>query len=103
MLDRAYARDARQWESVARAVQRGDQRPGPRQHNLTELTDRVTAVRNRTAAAAAQLVNEEEQIARINDELASHDPGNPEYKRLADEAREAARRAREIARRYVSS
>ena len=76
--------------------------PPPRR-DFTDLAVRVSALRDRTAAAAARLAETEEQVARVNDELASRHPGNPEYKRLASEARDAVRRAREIERKYSSS
>jgi hypothetical protein len=97
-LNRAYAHAARQRASEARSVKRGEQ-----QRDFTDLADHVSALRERTAAAAARLAETEELVARIHDSLASHNPGNPEHKRLANEAREAMRRAREIERKYSSS
>jgi hypothetical protein len=102
-LNRAYARAAREQASAARSANRGEQHPAPRQHNFTDLVGRFSALRKRTAAAAAQLAETEEQSAHMFDELAACDPGNPEHQRLADEAREAVRRAREIERKYSSS
>ena len=102
-LSRAYARTARQQANVARSVRQDEQRPVPQQSDLTELADRVSALRKRTAAAAARLALTEEHVARTYDELASRDPGNPEPRRRADEAREAMRRARETDRKYSSS
>jgi hypothetical protein len=84
-------------------VTRGGQHPAPRRRDFTDLADRVSALRKRTEAAAARLASAEEQAARIYDELAARDPGNPEHKRLAGEAREAMRRARETQRKYSSS
>jgi hypothetical protein len=60
-------------------------------------------MRERIAAAAAQLAQTEERVARIQDQLASRDPGNPEHKRRASEAREAMHRARETERKYGHS
>ena len=102
-LNRAYASAARERTRVARLVKWGEQHPAPRQRDFTDLADRASALRKRTAAAAAQLANAEEHAARIYDEIAARDPGNPEHKRLADEAREAVRRARETERKYSSS
>jgi len=102
-LNRAHAGAARKRATAARSVKRGERHPAPPRRDFTDLAVRVSALRDRTAAAAARLAETEEQVARINDELASRDPGNPQYKRLASEARDAMRRAREIERKYSSS
>jgi len=102
-INRASARAARERANVARSARRGARHPVYRQQDSAELADRFSALRKRTAAAAAQLAENEEEIARVHDKLASHQPANPEYMRLANEAREAARRAREIERKYGSS
>jgi fused signal recognition particle receptor len=102
-LDRAYADAARKRASAARPVKQGEQHPAPQQRDLTDLAGRISALRERTAAAAARLAETEEQVVRVHDELAARDPGNPEYKWLADDARGAARRARETERKYSSS
>ena len=102
-LNRAYARAARERASDVRSATRGEQHPPPRQHDFTDLVGRFSALRKRTAAAAAQLAETEEQSARMFDDLSARGPGNPEHQRLANEAREAVRRAREIERKYSSS
>ncbi len=102
-FDRAYASAARERARIVRAVMRGQQHPAPRQRDLTDLFDRVSELRRRTAAAAARLAETEELVAHVHDELAAREPGNPEHKRRADEAREAMRRARETARKYSRS
>jgi len=102
-LNRAYVGAARERANVARSVKRGEQRPVPQQRDFTDMADRVSALRQRTAAAAAGLAKTEEQAARVLDELAARDPGNPEHKRLANEAREAMRRARETEWKYSNS
>jgi G3E family GTPase len=102
-LNRAVAHAARQRANIARSVMRGGQHPAPWQRDFTDLADHVSALRERTAAAAARLAETEELVARIHDSLASQNPRNPEHKRLANEAREAMRRAREIERKYSSS
>jgi hypothetical protein len=81
----------------------GKPRPVPQRHDFTELVGRVSALRKRTAAAAARLAETEQQVARTQDGLAFRDPGNPEHKRRADQAREALGRAREIERKYSGS
>jgi len=103
MINRASARATRERANVARSARRGARHPVYRQQDSAELADRFSALRKRTAAAAAQLAENEEEIARVHDKLASHQPANPEYVRLANEAREAAHRAREIERKYGSS
>jgi len=102
-INRASARAARGRANVARSARRTAGRRVYRQQDLAELADRFSALRERTAAAAAKLADNEEEVARFHDELASHEPANPEYMRLANEAREAARRAREYERKYGSS
>ncbi len=102
-LGRAYARAARERASTARSMKRGEHQPPLPQREFTGLADHVSELRERTAAAAARLAVTEEQVARVYDELAARDPGNREYERRANEAREAMRRARETARKYSSS
>lgn len=58
-------------------------------------------LRRRVAAAAADLVATEEEIARVHDVLASARPGNcDEFRRIAANARKAAHRAREIEHQF---
>ena len=102
-INRGYARAARERANVVRSARRGARHPVYRRQDFAELADRFSALRKRTAAAAALLAHNEEKIARFHDELASHEPANPVYIRLANEAREAARRAREYERKYGTS
>ena len=102
-INRGYARAARERANVARSARRCARHPVYRQQDFAELADRFSALRKRTAAAAALLAHNEEKIARFHDELASHEPANPVYMRLANDAREAARRAREYERKYGST
>jgi hypothetical protein len=102
-INRASARAARERANVARSARRGALHPVYRQQDFAEQADRFSALRKRTAEAAAQLAENEEEAGRFHDELASHDPANPEYMRLANEAREAARKARECERKFGSS
>lgn len=102
-LNRAYAHVARARARDSRAIWLGEQRPTGSHVEFGELIARVAALRERTAAAAAQLADSEEVVARVHDGLAAREPGNPEYKRLAREAREAARSAREAEQRYSNS
>ena len=67
------------------------------------LANRVSALREGTAAAAFLLADSEEEVARVHDWLASRDPGNPDCQRLDREAREAARSARETEWKYSKS
>ena len=102
-INRGYARAARERANVVRSARRGARHPVYRRQDFAELAGRFSALRERTAAAAALLADNEEKIARFHDELASHEPANPVYIRLANEAREAARRAREYERKYGTS
>jgi ElaB/YqjD/DUF883 family membrane-anchored ribosome-binding protein len=101
-LDRADARDARERANIARSVQQGEQHPAGQPVGATTSADRLSALRARTAAAAAKLAESEDLVARVHDEHAARDPGNPGYQHLAGRAREAARWAREIERKYSS-
>jgi len=76
-LNRAYANAARKRASIARSVKRGEQHPASQQRDFTYLANRVSALRKRTAEAAAQLARTEVHAARILDELAAREPGNP--------------------------
>lgn len=102
-LARAQARAARLRANVTRSVRAGEPPPGPPQRDVTDLARGVAAMRRKTAAAAAHLVETEQLVARIHEELAARDPGNPEHKRQANAAREAMRRARETERKYSDS
>jgi len=99
-LKRAYAGADRDQASAARLVNPAELNPPLQQRNFANLADRVSALRHQTAAAAAHLAETEEQAARIYDGLAASKPGHPEYKRMAEEAREAMRRARDAEQKY---
>jgi hypothetical protein len=99
----AYVRAARERAGDARSAQRGEQYPDPRQHDFADLADYLSALRKKTAAAAARFAEVEEHAARVHDERASSDPGNPEHKRQASEARQVMRRDRETEGKYTSS
>jgi hypothetical protein len=57
------------------------------------------ATRVRLASLAAELADTEDNVARVHDQLAADDPENAaRYRRVADDARQAACRAREFQR-----
>ncbi len=101
-LRQAHVSAAPEQASVAGRAEPGNRHPFPRQREFAGLADRVSALRRRTAVAAARLASAEEEAARIFDEPAAREPGHPEHKRLASEARETMRRAREAERKYGS-
>jgi len=68
-----------------------------------EEIGRARQARARLAELAAKLVRTEETVAHIHDEMADRDSGRAaQYRRVADDARHAARRAREIQRNAES-
>lgn len=65
--------------------------------DASEQIERSMQARARLAAVAADLVQTEEAVAHVHDKLALHDSRRAaQYRRTADDARQAARRAREI-------
>ena len=101
-LDRALVSASRTRAAAARPRSAGKGAAVTGQPDFPGLADRVSTLRRRTAEAAARLAETEERAARIFDEMAARDPGNRELDRLANDARSAMRRAREIERRYSS-
>jgi hypothetical protein len=99
-LDRAHARASRERASADRARKVGELHPDRPRYDFSELADRVSELRHKTAAAAVHLAESEEAVARVHEELAAREPGNAEHQRVARDAGEAARRAREIERRF---
>jgi hypothetical protein len=86
-IDRAAARSAR--ESAG-------QLPDPR-----GPADRAEFLRRRLLAVAGSLARAEEEVAQIHEELAERDPGrSAEYRRVAGEARELARKAVEVSQLF---
>ena len=80
------------------------QDPAARHLDVGEEIERSRQARAHLAAMAARLVRTEEAVARIHDEMASSDSGHAaQYRRAADDARQAARRAREIQRDAAES
>lgn len=78
----------RQVKHTEREMRRVASSPG-------ELMEQASAVRKQIALAAADLARIEE-LARLHDQLADRYPGSSgEYLRAADEARAAARLARQ--------
>ena len=89
--------------------------PGPRSRptapdqaarflDVGQEIERSRQARARLAEPAGELVQTEEAVARIHDEMAGRDsPRAAAYRRAADDARRAARRAREIQRNAAGS
>jgi hypothetical protein len=79
----------------------GGQQRGPTT-DLYEQVEYAKTARARLARLAADLANTEDYVAHVHDQLAIQDPGNAaRYQRAADEARQAARRAREFQRTLI--
>jgi hypothetical protein len=69
--------------------------------DLRESIDRALALRWQAVAAIASFAATEEKIARLHEDLAARWPARAkEYRRVADVARTAAQRAREIVAKY---
>ena len=67
--------------------------------DVGEEIERSRQTRARLAELAGRLVRTEETVARIHEEMAGHDSWRAaQYRRAADDARQAARRVREIQR-----
>lgn len=72
--------------------------------DVGEEIERSRQSRARLAALAGRLVQTEETVARIHDEMAGRDsPRAAQYRRAAEDARQAAQRAREIQRKAARS
>jgi hypothetical protein len=68
----------------------------------SEAIEQAKVLRERAMAAMEALAANEDQIARIHEELAASRPERrDEYRRTAEQARTAARRAREIVRKFT--
>lgn len=77
----------------------GGPAPAARVLDVGQEIERSRQARARLAELAGRLVRTEETAAHIHDEMASRDSGHAAaYRRAADDARRAARRAREIQR-----
>jgi hypothetical protein len=75
------------------------QDPAARLIDAGEQIERSRQARANLAALAAKLVQTEEAAARLHDKIADRDPPHAaEYRRAAEDARQAADRAREIQR-----
>ena len=86
-IDRATARSARE---------QAGQLPDPR-----GPVERAEVLRRHLLAVAGSLARAEEEVAEIHDELADRDPDRSgEYRRVADEAREIARKATEVSQLF---
>lgn len=67
----------------------------------TDQRGRAAALRERLAVTAANLAATEDEVARVHDALAALRPSRSgEYRRVADEARQGALRARLIKDRF---
>jgi hypothetical protein len=68
----------------------------------SEAIDRAKVLREQALAAMEALAVNEDQIARVHEELAaSRLERRDEYRRSAEQARAAARRAREVVRKFT--
>lgn len=99
-LKRLAARVAREQADVDKSVAHSERDLQRQPPDPGDLIERAATLRNQIAAAIADLASTEEAIARMHDELAARYPRQSgEHLRAADEARTAARLARETGRR----
>ena len=81
-----------------------DQEPAARLLDADDQIERSRQARAHLAEVATKLVQAEEAVARIHDQMAGRDSGNAaQYRRTADHARQAPRRARDIQRDAAGS
>ena len=101
-VDRAAARRRREDAAIARAAAQDK-----RQQTYTSaaghgLTGQVREIRTRLSATVATFAEAEDNTARIFDQLAISHPGDVSaYQRRAQQARDAADRARALARKLT--
>jgi hypothetical protein len=87
----------RRWPAASASSRPIAQDPAERLIDASEQIECSRQARARLATLAAELVQTEEAIARIHDQMASRDSRRAaQYRRVADDARRAACRAREI-------
>ena len=101
-VKRAQARRDRQQADVDRATAETERGltgwlPGP-----AKPTERAKALREQALRAIEAFAAHEEEIARIHEDLAASTPSRrDEYRRVAEQARQTARKAREILRAFA--
>ncbi len=101
-MQRARARRAREQEEINRESAEGARGLAALQRDPTAAIQRSEALRRQARKAIENFAASEDRIARIHDELAASDPDRrEEYQRIAEKAREGARRARETLRKFT--
>ena len=101
-LRRAAARAQRNQAEIDRAVAQGERDLARQPPDPGEQIEQAKALRKRLAETAAALAATEERVAQVHDELAARRPEHAsDYRRIADEARQAASRAQEVGRQFA--
>jgi hypothetical protein len=101
-INREAARDDRGQSEVNRATARSAQEQAGQLPDPRGLVERAEVLRRQLLTVAGSLARAEEEVAQIHDELAERDPGRSgEYRRVADEAHEIARRAVEVSQIFI--
>jgi hypothetical protein len=99
---RAQAYRERRQAELGRAVAEVEREHAAVRPDPSEAVERARVLGEQAMAAMEALADNEDQIAHIHEGLAARRPERrDEYRRTAEQARTAARRAREIVRRFT--
>jgi len=102
-LRRKLARQGRQQAAVDRASAESRRKQGAARPEPAALAERSRLLRQQSLATLAALAANEEEVARVHEDLAARHPaGREEYLRIAEHARTAARRTRETLRSFAT-
>jgi hypothetical protein len=97
-VGRAQAHRERQQAELSRLVADSKREHAAALPDPSKAIARAKALREEGIAAMEALASKEDEIARINDELAASSPERREgYRRIAEQARTSARKARAVA------
>jgi hypothetical protein len=100
-LRRRLARQGRQQAEVERASAESERTQAGAIAEPTVLAERARRLRQQTLETLAALAANEEEVARVHEDLASRHPeGREDFLRVAEQARMAAKRAREVSRNF---
>ncbi len=101
-VQRARAGRAREQDEINRESAEGARGLAALQRDPTAAIQRSEALRRQARKAIENFAASEDRIARIHEELAASNPDRrEEYQRIAQKAREGARRARETLRKFT--
>ena len=100
-LRRAEERHAREREAVERAAAERERERAAEPPDPAQVIERSRWLRKKIAASLEAFAVTEEEVARVHEELAARrGDGGEKHRRIALEARQQMRRARDLAREY---